>query len=205
MKTALLTETPTHILLVGPPASAKTLFETKISELNNAYMTVGSQVTKAGLTQLLFTYDVKYLIIDEIEDLDDANTAILLYLMQNQRVVETKYGRTREKVSNTWVIGSCNNKAKLRPALLSRFAVIEFKEYSDEEYKRVVVTLLTRNGKSKEFAEKIADSCLYRLKSRDVRDALRIAQLASVGTMDADKIIETLVKYGKNHDKPFFR
>ncbi len=130
LRRVLKADKPIHVLLVGPPASAKTEFLLEIEKLDGAYLTIGPQVSKAGLTNLLFQHDIRYLIIDEIEDLNDENIAILLFLMQNQMVVETKYGRTREKESKTWVFGTCNDTKRLREALLSRFFVLRFKPYT---------------------------------------------------------------------------
>ena len=39
---------PVHILLIGPPASAKTLFMRTLTQLQNSYLTDGGNSTKAG-------------------------------------------------------------------------------------------------------------------------------------------------------------
>jgi MoxR-like ATPase len=52
---AILSERPIHVLLVGKPGSAKTMFLTEMMRrLKNSYFIVGSNTTKAGLVNQLF-------------------------------------------------------------------------------------------------------------------------------------------------------
>jgi len=61
---ALLSKLPIHILLVGPPGSAKTMFLTEIMKiLKNSYFIVGSNTTKAGLVNQLFDSRSLYCLI----------------------------------------------------------------------------------------------------------------------------------------------
>jgi Holliday junction DNA helicase RuvB len=59
-------EKPVHILLVGPPASAKTLFMLSCMKLERSYFTLGSHSTKSGMMDYLFQKRPRYLVIDEI-------------------------------------------------------------------------------------------------------------------------------------------
>jgi holliday junction DNA helicase RuvB len=48
------TEEPVHILLIGPPASAKTMFiKSMMMKLNNSYFTDGGNTTKAGMLEYI--------------------------------------------------------------------------------------------------------------------------------------------------------
>ncbi len=52
---ALRSEEPTHILLTGPPASAKTMFLLSLRQhLNNSCFIDGGSTTKAGIIDYLF-------------------------------------------------------------------------------------------------------------------------------------------------------
>ena len=52
---ALKSDSATHILLTGPPASAKTMFLTSLlRHLNNAYFVDGGNTTTAGMIDYLF-------------------------------------------------------------------------------------------------------------------------------------------------------
>ncbi|HET8792512.1 MAG TPA: hypothetical protein VFM31_01865, partial [Nitrososphaeraceae archaeon] len=57
---------PVHVLLVGPPGSAKTLFLMECMKLPRSYFTLGSHSTKAGMLDHLFNSRPKHLIVDEI-------------------------------------------------------------------------------------------------------------------------------------------
>ncbi|MBD0300395.1 MAG: hypothetical protein ICV82_09165, partial [Nitrososphaera sp.] len=51
---SLSSEKPVHLLLVGPPASAKTLFMMECMKLERSYFTLGSHSTKSGMLDYLF-------------------------------------------------------------------------------------------------------------------------------------------------------
>jgi hypothetical protein len=53
---------PVHILLVGPPASAKSLFMNCLTKLERSFYVVGSSSTKSGIFDYLFEYRPRYFI-----------------------------------------------------------------------------------------------------------------------------------------------
>jgi len=65
LKMSINADEPVHILLVGPPASAKTMFIKSLMKLNNSYFTDGGNSTKAGMLEYIFDNQPKYLLIDE--------------------------------------------------------------------------------------------------------------------------------------------
>src|SRR5437867_9821047 len=79
---SLESEKPVHILLVGPPASAKTLFMLECMKLERSYFTLGSHSTKSGMIDYLFKNRPKYLIVDEIEHMPNKDQTALLSLME---------------------------------------------------------------------------------------------------------------------------
>ncbi|MFZ0512353.1 MAG: hypothetical protein WAM14_12160 [Candidatus Nitrosopolaris sp.] len=69
---SLVSNEPVHILLVGPPGQAKTLFLKCILETfgeKKAFFTVGGNSSKSGMIDILFDRRPKYLLVDEIEHL----------------------------------------------------------------------------------------------------------------------------------------
>jgi len=126
---AIRSHLPVHVLLVGPPGSAKTLFLMECMNLQRSYFTLGSHSTKAGMVDYLFVNRPRYLIIDEIEYMVIKDQAMLLSLMETGILSETKFEKTRRSVMKTWVFASCNNEKKLLTPLLSRFIVLHFKKY----------------------------------------------------------------------------
>ena len=78
---SLNSEEPVHILLVGPPGQAKTLFLKCILETfgeKKAFFTLGGNASKSGLIDVLFEMQPKYLLVDEIEHLNQ-NTKLRCY------------------------------------------------------------------------------------------------------------------------------
>jgi holliday junction DNA helicase RuvB len=54
-----------HTLMVGPPATAKTMFLTSLRQLKNSYFTDGANSAKAGMIDYFFENRPKY--VDEID------------------------------------------------------------------------------------------------------------------------------------------
>ncbi len=113
---------PTHVLLTGPPASAKTMFLLSMREhLRNTYFIDGGNTTKAGIIDYLFAHHPRFLLIDEIDKMACQNITFLLNLMETGIVSETKFRKTREGYLKTLVFATCNDPRKLSNPLLSRF------------------------------------------------------------------------------------
>ena len=83
-----------HILLVGPTASAKTMFLSSLIHLKN-WTTDGTAYTRDGLIDYLFENKPRYLLVDEIDKMAAKDQAFLLNLLETGIVTETKYGKTR--------------------------------------------------------------------------------------------------------------
>jgi len=45
-----------YILLIGPPASAKSMFPLELSRLPRSYYAIGRVTSKTGLADILFSY-----------------------------------------------------------------------------------------------------------------------------------------------------
>ena len=81
---SLISKEPVHILLVGAPGHAKTLFLKCILETfgKSAFFTVGGNASKSGVIDVLFDLKPKYLLVDEIEHLKPGYQTTLLPLME---------------------------------------------------------------------------------------------------------------------------
>ncbi len=196
MLRAVTAPRPVHVVLEGPPASAKTLFLMEIGRLPRAYFALGGTSSKAGLTDMLLLYRPHYLLVDEVETIDNPRDyAALLHLMENQEVIETKYRRHHRTPLKTWVFAAGNDASKLPPALLSRFGgpkgVIRFKEYTSLEFAEIAACVLAkREGVPPDFARRAAEAALD-LGSKDPRVAIRLARLAK-DEKDLMRVVETM-------------
>src|SRR5919202_78091 len=197
LRMSINTEEPVHILLIGPPASAKTMFiKSMMIKLNSSYFTDGGNSTKAGMLEFIFKNKPKYLLIDEIDKMSTKDQTFLLNLMETGVISETKHGKIRSEVLKTWVIASSNNISNIISALKSRFFIIELEPYSYEQFCQIAMRLLTEQYKVKEeIAKATAHMVWNRLGSKNIRDCMRIGRMAK-SVEDMNFISDTLRKYG---------
>lgn len=190
-------ERPVHILLVGPPASAKTLFMLECMKLERSYFTLGSHSTKSGMVEYLFEKRPRYLIIDEIEHMPLKDQTALLSLMETGIIAETKFQKARNTQLKTWVFATSNATERMLTPLLSRFLVLYFKPYKYGNFKEVTIHLLSHSeGIAEDIAAEVADVVWTKLKSRDIRDCVKIANLAKTKE-DVKWVVETMRNYSR--------
>src|SRR6187200_637106 len=167
-KLSLSSDIPVHILLVGPPASAKTLFMLECIKLERAHFIVGSQSTKSGMMDYLFQARPRYLVVDEIEHMPMRDQTALLSLMETGIIAETKFQKTRSTQLKTWIYATSNSTDRLLSPLLSRFLVLHFRQYKYENFHEVAVHLLCSQGTTQEMAASIAEAVWSKMKSKDI-------------------------------------
>ncbi len=201
---AVKAEKPVHLLLVGPPASAKSLFMSSLTKLERSYYAVGSSSTKSGICDYLFEYRPRYFIIDELEKMNKRDQTSLLNLMESGILSELKHNQKRMTQLKTWVFASCNSTDKLLPPLLTKFKDIHLKPYTEQEFVNIAVEILDREeGIDRDVATVIADAVFNRLKSTNIRECIRIDRLAGSdrNLAQMDRIIEIFAKYNPvTHD-----
>jgi Holliday junction DNA helicase RuvB len=185
---------PVHFLFTGPPASAKTLFLMELSQLPESYYLLAQTTTQAGLANVLFTNQPKFLLIDEIDRLSGEHVGVLNSLMATGIVSESKYGKTRGMNLNTKVFAA-GIKYNLLPAdLLSRFIRVKFDPYDEPSFINVARTVMINNEScSTEVAEYIAKEIWNRNhNSSDIRQCVQIARLCAGSMENAKEIFSTL-------------
>lgn len=195
-KMSLSSDRAVHILLVGPPASAKTLFMLEFLKLERSYFTLGSHSTKAGMIDYLFDFRPRYLLVDEIEHMPYKDQTSLLSIMETGIITETKSQKTRSTQLKTWIFATCNNKEKLLSPLLSRFIIFHLKPYNLSKFIEVSNGILIKNDVPFDVANEISHVVWNKLKSRDIRDCIKIARLAKT-IEDVEWIAKTLNQYRK--------
>lgn len=196
---SIISREPVHILLTGPPASSKSLFLLKLGEgLDNAYFIDAVGASGPGMVEYMFRNDTKYLLVDEIDKMKKNDQATLLNVMETGILSETKLrGKTRQKKMSLWIFATSNEAEKLTKPLRSRFMELHLNEYSYEEYVEICQRLLNKKYRlPSELSDRIAYLVWNRMKSRDVRDVLKIAKLTRT-TEDAEWLVDVQIKYGK--------
>ena len=177
---AILSKRPVHLLLVGSPGSAKTMLLTEIMRHHKAsYFVVASNTTKAGLVNQLFERRPRFLLIDELEKMSITDQTSLLHLMEAGIISETKINKTRQVELMSWVFATANTCNKIIEPLLSRFAILEVPEYTFDEFTDIAISRLSKENIEERNAKVIAEKIWFELGSRDIRDVIKVARLAS--------------------------
>jgi Holliday junction resolvasome RuvABC ATP-dependent DNA helicase subunit len=177
---SLTSKEPVHILLVGPPEQAKTLFLKCILDTfgpKKAFFTVGGNATKSGMIDVLFDMQPKYLLVDEIEYLKPEYQTMLLSLMETGILTQTIHKRIRQAHLKTWVFATSNGTKKLSEPLLSRFRVMYLNEYEFSQFFEIAVKKLLNEGLDKKAADEIAISVWEQLPNPNIRNCVQIGRL----------------------------
>ena len=165
---------------MGSPGSAKTMFLTEIMRhYKESYFVVGSNTTKAGLVNQLFDRRPKFLLMDELEKMSVTDQTSLLHLMETGIISETKINKTRQVQLTSWVFATANSCEKIIEPLLSRFAILDIPEYTFEEFSKIAVTRVKIENIHESIARVIAEKVWNELGSKDIRDVIKVARLAS--------------------------
>lgn len=173
---ALQATDPVHVLFVGEPATAKSLFLSEVARLPHSRFMLGGNSTRAGITDFLLDVRPRVLAIDEIEKANQNDIDVLLSLMEDGKVTRLKHQMREEVTLRTWVFAGANSDKYLSPALKSRFISRHFNPYSQVEFNQVARSILT----SREHIDPVwADDIVNGLqgKTLNVRDAVKVARM----------------------------
>ena len=192
---AILSKKPVHVLLAGEPGCAKTMFLTEIMRHHKtSYFVVGSNTTKAGLVNQLFERQPKYLLIDEIDKMNNSDQNSLLHLMETGIISETKINKIRQLKLISWVFATANDCEKIIEPLLSRFLILKIPDYSFEEFTDIAIKRLANEKIDLYIATIIAEKVWHELGSRDIRDVIKVGRLAS-DTQSVSNVIDIIKKH----------
>jgi holliday junction DNA helicase RuvB len=188
-----------HILLIGPPASAKTLFMLEIEKFlgHRVYFAEGASSTKAGIQKFVGENPHKeIIIIDEIDKMPIKDQEGLLTMMERGSFISTKMRNTRTVKADMVIFATSNSTERLSKPMLSRFTVFEIPEYSYPEFEAISTRIVKKLPQNTLI--QIASS-VWKTGSRDIRDVLKIAKLSnpSDGEDDINRLISIHQKYHK--------
>jgi len=184
----------TGLLMVGPPASAKSMILTALENLNNAIYVTMSQTTKVGLNELILNEQPAILLLDELDKASRRDYTTLLSLMQTGIVQKTVYGNHMSEVVKTKVFAASNSSKSIPPEILSRFVVFYLPEYEPQELRNVGLHML-RNYPD-EVARDIVDNSLLAGIIRDPRDFMKVTDvMKGQGHDDVKTAIDVIKKY----------
>jgi MoxR-like ATPase len=203
---SLNSKEPVHILLVGSPGQAKTMFLKCILEAygsTKAFFTVGGNASKSGIIDVLFEIRPKYLLVDEIEHLKPEYQTALLSLMETGIVTQTMHKRLRQTYLKSWVFATSNGTKKLSEPLLSRFRVMYMDEYDFPQFYEISTKKLLHEGLSQYTADEITKLVWEQLPNPNIRNCVQIGLLVknekNVEMAIADEIHDFMQYGGYEH------
>ncbi len=189
---SLHAERPIHLLLIGPPASGKSIILSEMGRLPRSQFALGGGSTKAGITQLLAEQRPKYLIIDEIDKANSEDLSTLLSLMESGLVSITKGHRQEQIRVKTWVFSGGNSMKSVAPELASRFEIKYLEPYTREDFVIVAERVLTmRENTNPDIARLIAATVVKR--SQDIRDVIKFRRVMHEQTIEEVNNAERLL------------
>ena len=144
----------------------------------------------------LFEARPRYLLVDEIEHMPMRDQTALLSLMETGIIAETKFQKIRKTQLKTWVYATSNGTERMLTPLLSRFVVLHFKQYKFDDFQKVATHLLVSSGISDEIASTVANAVWYKMRSKDIRDCMKIGRLVKTKE-EVDWVIDALRKYSR--------
>jgi len=193
---SLTAEKPLHILLIGPPASGKSIVLSEIGLLPRSRFALGGSSTKAGITQLVAEQRPRYLIIDEIDKANSEDLSTLLSLMESGLVSITKGNRQEQIRMRTWVFAGGNSLKSVAPELASRFHIVNMEPYTREDFEVVAQRVLTmRENTIPDIARMISTTVAQR--SLDIRDAVKFRRAMHEQTEEEISKVERLMGQSK--------
>jgi len=189
---SLTAKRPLHILLVGPPASGKSIVLSEIGRLPRSRFALGGSSTKAGITQLIAEQRPRYLIIDEMDKANNEDLSTLLSLMESGLVSITK-GHQQEQIRmKTWVFAGGNSLKSVAPELASRFHIVHMEPYTREDFIVVAERVLTmRENTVPDIARLISTTVAQR--SLDIRDVVKFRRAMQEQTEEETRKVERLL------------
>jgi Holliday junction DNA helicase RuvB len=188
---SLQSEKPVHILLVGPPATSKSMFLGELGRLPFSRYALGGSTRKGGLEDYLLEFRPRYLIIDEIDKMDMKDMSVLLSLMESGVVTRLKKRMRDTEKMTTWVFGGANRDQAIWPELKSRFFTLYLTEYSEADFINIARTVLI----NREHVDATLSTVIARelaRHTRDVREAIHFGRLCHSGN-DVARLIR--IKY----------
>ncbi len=195
LRYSLLADSPVHVLLTGPPGTAKTLLLQDIARLPGAELYAGSTTTKAGLVGLLLTRRPRYLVIDEIDKMADADMTPLLNLMEGGVVTQLQFRKQERIHLDCRVYATANDTRRLSRPILSRFLCVDIPAYTPAEFIQVAEqVLVAREGLGPQMAHLIATEVVR--YSTDIRDAVRVARMARGRPQEVPMIVRAMFPGG---------
>jgi len=183
-----------NLLLVGPPASSKTLFLQGILEIEDGVYFDATNTTNRIL-DVLEEKRPKIICIDELDKMSRPFQNQLLNFLESGHVkVDQQKRRYDFTIKSAKVFASANDINRLSKPLASRFRKLFLSKYSESQFLDISEKVLPKLSPSiaRYIGKRIWDS------QGDIRDVIAAAKLVrkNDGPDEIAEIISTIFKYG---------
>ncbi|MGH7692558.1 MAG: hypothetical protein ACREOA_07620, partial [Candidatus Dormibacteria bacterium] len=109
IRRSLTSPRPVHVLLSGPPGTAKTLFLADVAQTPGARYALGGATSRAGLLDYLLAQpSCRVLVYDELDKASPTDQAALLSIMESGLVSRLKHGKAESERRQIWVVAGAN-------------------------------------------------------------------------------------------------
>lgn len=201
----ILSEHNVNILLVGPPATSKSLLLQCIHEkLKDCVYYDAVNSSGPGIIQDLTNHkNTRIILIDEIDKLNKKDQAVFYNLMETGEIIITKKdSKINFTMDNPKIFATSNGIEHLNKPLRSRFSIYRLQEYSDKDFIKISVHLITSKFHFPSILSALIAQLLLEKGEKDIRKVLNIAKLIRPDddVKKIKKIIETYLKYQDSHD-----
>ena len=198
LRRMLISKESVHCVLVGPPASGKTMLLLSIQKnMKDVFFIDATNASGPGIVDKLFAFpQTKIILVDEIEKMTKRDQNMLLNLLETGMLISTKVRKTREmKFIGIKLFATSNEIEQLSKPLRSRLMEFHLPEYDFSEFREIVVKLAAdRYRLSREIADEVAFVVWHEMRTKDVRDALQLMRLVS-NVDDVEMTARTIIKY----------
>ena len=191
-----------NILLIGAPATSKTLFMKIIEKKCNGvvFYDASTGSSGAGLIELIRRNPtMKILIIDEMAEMKKNDIEVFRGLANDGRISKAlKTEFINLKLTNLKIFATTNNPTKLSKPIKSRFQIYLIDPYTDSEFIEVIKFCLKKQHiiKDETLINELAHA-MVKFKIKNVRNALACCSLIHEGDTYAtiERVIEDYIKY----------
>jgi replication-associated recombination protein RarA len=184
-----------NLLLIGPPASSKTLFLLRILESKKGVYFNGTNTTNRIL-DVLEEKRPKVICIDELDKMSRQFQNQLLNFLESGRIkVDQQHKQYDFKIEGAKAFATCNELNRLSKPLQSRFIKLFLPRYSETQFLYVSEKVLPKTSPS---VARYIGAAVWKNQG-DIRDVINIGKLIKKKDRpeDIERIIFTISKYGE--------
>jgi replication-associated recombination protein RarA len=137
-----------NLLLIGPPASSKTLFLMGILNIRKDAIYFDGSNTTNRILDVLEEKRPKIILLDELDKGKSWQNQLLNFMESGRVDVEQQRKQYHFEIKGAKVFATCNEINRLSKSLQSRFRKLFLPKYSEQEFVEVAIKVLPKIGEN---------------------------------------------------------